>query len=83
MKAENVYMTSIYMYSRFRLGVYGPYTRIYADIKACTQSGANIYIYIYIYIYTLESWRTRLNLAHTAQYGYKKLWYITLSFYIC
>ena len=51
MKAENIYMGSIYMYARLLLGVYGPYTYIYGNIEACTQSGANIYIYIYIYIY--------------------------------
>ena len=84
MKAENRYKASIYMYEKLGLGVYGPYTYIYADIEACTQSRANIYIYIYIYIHThtLESWRARLNLAHAAQYGYRKLWYITLSFHI-
>ena len=48
-----------------------------------TKRSQYIYIYIYIYIYTLESWRKRLNLARTAQYGYRKLWYITLSFYVC
>ena len=45
-KAENIYMASIYMYSRLGLGLYGPYIGIYADIEACTQSGADIYIYI-------------------------------------
>ena len=65
------------MYTRLGLGVYGPYTCIYTDIEACMQSGANTYIYM------LESWRARLNLACAAQYSYRKLWYITLSFYIC
>ena len=50
-KAANIYMGSIYMYTRLGLGVYGPYTCIYTDIEACMQSGANVYIYIYIYIY--------------------------------
>ena len=54
-KAENIYMGSIYMYSRLVLGVYGPYICIYSDTEACAQNGANIYIYIYIY--------TRLNLG--------------------
>ena len=54
-KAENIYMASIYMYARLLLGIYGPYTCIYANIEACMQIGANIYIYIYIY--------TRLNLG--------------------
>ena len=50
MKAENIYKASIYMYARLVLGVYGPYTYtfIYANIEACTQSGANIYIYIHL-----------------------------------
>ena len=52
MKAANIYIAPIYMYARLGLGVYGPYTCIYADIEACTQSGAYIYIYIYTYIYT-------------------------------
>ena len=52
-KAENIYMASIYMYTRLVLGSYGLYICIYADIEACTQSGANIYTYIY----------TRLNLG--------------------
>ena len=56
-KAENIYMASIYMYSRFVLGLYGLYICIYGDLEACSQSGANIYIYIYIYIYI------RLNLG--------------------
>ena len=43
MKAENIYMGSIYMYARLGLGVYGPYTCIYNDIEAFAQSGANIY----------------------------------------
>ena len=47
MKAENIYMVYIYMYSRLVLGVYGPYTCIYTNIEACVQSGANIYIYIH------------------------------------
>ena len=47
MKVENIYMASMYMYSRLLLGLYGPYIGIYADIEACTQSGADIYIYIY------------------------------------
>ena len=59
---------------------------IYAVIEACAQSGADTYIYIYnIYIYIclcLNLWHERLNLARTAQYGYRKLWYITLSFHI-
>ena len=85
MKAENIFLGSMYMCARLGLGVYGPYTCIYTDIEACEQSGANIYIYIYIYIYicTLESWRARPNLASAAQYGYRKLWYMTLSFHIC
>ena len=82
-KAANIYMGSIYMYERLGLGVYGLYTCIYTDIEACAQSGANIYIYIYVYLYTLESWRARPNLARAAQYGYRKLWYMTLSFHIC
>ena len=86
MKAENTYMASIYMYRRLVLGLYGSYTYIYiyANMEPCTQSRADIYIYIYIYvyIYMLESWGARLNLAHAAQYGYRKLWYTTLSFYI-
>ena len=44
-KAENIYMASIYMYARLGLGIYGPYTCICTDIEACTQSGADIYIY--------------------------------------
>ena len=80
-KAANIYMGSIYMYARLGLNVYGPYTCIYPKIEACTQSGANIYIYIYVYM--LESRRTRLNLAHAAQYGYRKLCNMTLSFHIC
>ena len=79
MKAENIYMGSIYMYARLVLGVYGPYTCIYTDIEACMQSGADIYICIYL----LESWCARLHLAHPAQYGYKKLWYMTLISHIC
>ena len=46
-KAENIYMGSIYMYARLGLGVYGPCTCIYTDIEACAQIGADIYIYIY------------------------------------
>ena len=57
MKAANIYMAYIYMYASLVLGVYGPYTCIYGDIKACAQSGANIYIYIY----------TRLNLGVQGQ----------------
>ena len=72
-------MASIYMYLRLLLGVYGLYICIYADIEVCTQSGADRYIYIYT---LLESWHARLNLAHEARYGYRKLWYTTLSFYI-
>ena len=49
MKAENVNMESIYMYTRLGMGVYGPYICIYTDIEAHVQSGANIYIYIYIH----------------------------------
>ena len=45
MKAANIYMAYIYMYARLGLGVYGSYTRIYPEIEACAQSGANIYIY--------------------------------------
>ena len=47
MKAENIYMGSIYMYARLVLGVFGPYTCIYTDIEACVQREP-----IYIYIYT-------------------------------
>ena len=49
MKAENIYMAYICMYSRTGLGLYGPYICIYGDIEACAQIGANIYIYIYIH----------------------------------
>ena len=77
-KAENIYIAYIYMYARLVLGLYGPYICIYGDIEACMQSGATIYIYIH----TLESWCARLNLATSAQYGYRKLWYMTLSFHI-
>ena len=76
-KAKKIYMAPIYMYTRLRLGLYGPYICIYTDIEACTQSRA----YVYIYIYILESWCARPNLACRAQYSYKKLWYITLSFH--
>ena len=54
-KAENIYIASIYMYARLGLGVYGPYTCIYGEIEACAQSGANIYTY------------TRLNLGAQGQ----------------
>ena len=77
MKAASIYMAYTYMYAKLGLGLYGPNICIYSDIEACAQSRANIYIY------TLESWRSRLNLACAAQYGYRKLWYITLSFHIC
>ena len=30
----------------------------------------------------LESWHARLNLPHTAKHNYRKLWYMTLSFYL-
>ena len=32
MKAENIYMVSIYMYARLGLGIYGPYIYIDMDI---------------------------------------------------
>ena len=51
-KAENLYMASIYMYTRLGLGLYGPYIGIYADIEACAQSRANIYIYIHLNLST-------------------------------
>ena len=68
------------MYAGLRLGEYSPYICMYTNIEACAQRRADIYIYIYIYM--LESWKVRLNLACAAQYGYRKLWYMTLSFYI-
>ena len=34
-KDENVYIASIYMYSRLILGVLGPYICTYNDLKAC------------------------------------------------
>ena len=46
MKAENIYMGSIYMYSRLVFGVYSPYTCIYTDIEACMHK-AEAYVYIY------------------------------------
>ena len=48
MKAENIYMASIYMYKRLQLGLYSSYIGIYADIEACVQSRADIYIYIHL-----------------------------------
>ena len=36
-KAENIYMVSIYMYSRLGVGLYGPYIGIYADIECNGQ----------------------------------------------
>ena len=51
-KAANIYIGFIYMYSRLVLVIYGPYIGIYADIEAYTQIRAAIYIYIYIYIHT-------------------------------
>ena len=47
MKEANIYMAYIYMYARLGLGIYGPYTCIYGEIEACTQSRAKIYIYIH------------------------------------
>ena len=80
-KPENIYITPIYMYARLGLGLYGLYIGIYTNIEACTQK-LSLYAYIYIYKNTLESWHARLNLAWVAPHGYRKLWYITLNFYI-
>ena len=47
MKAENIYMAPIYMYSRLGLGVYGPYIYIYIERFRGFHPKHNIYIYIY------------------------------------
>ena len=81
-KAANIYMVPIYMYSRLGLGVYSLYIYIYIAIYRPMYKGQPIYMYIYIYKYTLESGWARLNLALATQWSYRKLWYTTLSLYI-
>ena len=67
MKTKNIYMAPIYMYDRLGLGVYSLYIYRVTNLEASTHIGADAFIY------TLESWRARLNLAHAAQCGYRKL----------
>ena len=55
MKAANIYIAPIYMYARFRLGVYSLYICKYTYLEAYAQSRADIYMYIYIH--------THLNLG--------------------
>ena len=55
MKAENIYMASIYMYARLGLGFYGPYMCIYGDIEACVQSGAYTSTMAWILLLSPES----------------------------
>ena len=45
-KAENIYIAPIYMYTRLRLGVYRLYIYVQSNTKACAQSTADINIYI-------------------------------------
>ena len=71
------------MYARLGLGVIWPIYMYIDQYRGLRSKTERIYIYIYIYIHTLESWRARVNLARIAQYGYRKLWYMTFSFHIC
>ena len=45
----NIYIWSIYMFSRPNICMYGLHICIYSDKYSCTQIKLHIYIYIYIY----------------------------------
>ena len=56
-KAENIYLVPIYMYSKLTLGRYSPHIYLYIAIQRFAYKAQPLYIY------KLESKRTRLNLS--------------------
>ena len=50
-KAVDIYMVPLYIYSRLLFIIYGLCICIHSDLEACTQSAAKAYVYIYVYIH--------------------------------